>query len=88
MKMCEYVNNLFDMGFLFYVSKKNKKIVYDRKSYRTRLLNFSAYSGSLDMVFPRMYEGINYIILCDCFYEIMFENVKATDLTYFIISGD
>jgi hypothetical protein len=39
MRMCEYANNLLDMGLLVYLTKKNRRIIYGDLDYITYILN-------------------------------------------------
>jgi hypothetical protein len=46
MKICEYANNLLDMGLLVYLTDKNREIVYQDTTYFGYLFYFDNISSS------------------------------------------
>jgi hypothetical protein len=99
MRMCEYANNLIDMGILFYSIEGNRKIeyyateinryiVYEGNVYNIPLLFVSLNYNFLHMVFPKMFKDLDYIKLIEYYYTIGFEKSNEIDLTYLIIFGD
>jgi hypothetical protein len=82
MKMCEYVNNLFDMVTLLFVTEKNNDIAYDGIDIWTTRLLYVNSDQKFSMVFPQKYIDFNYIEFFEKYITIIFEKAKKIDLKF------
>jgi hypothetical protein len=76
------------MGLLVYLTEINRKIGYEKMTYKPTLLFVFANSGSFSMVFLKKDIGFNYIELVEENYTIRFEETNEIDLNYRIFFGD
>jgi hypothetical protein len=62
--MCEYMNNVFDMFLLVFVTEKNRKIVFESiETWTSTQSNVFSDVSSFTMVFPGNYRGLRFIEL-------------------------
>jgi hypothetical protein len=88
MRMCEYANNLIDMGLLVYLAEKNREIIYERISdWTTSLLFDSSYYDSFYIVFPEMFANLIYIRLNKGNSIISFAKSNSISLSFNIYYG-
>jgi hypothetical protein len=80
--MCEYANNLADMGILFYSIEDKRKIVYDEEKYAADLFSISIFQPSIYIAFHML--PYTYMILVMKFNNITFARVSDIYLQFFI----
>jgi hypothetical protein len=91
MKMCEFANNITNMGFLFRATNIHHDIIYKGKPLFPTLLYVVVQTGSFDKSFPIVYRGRNYTLLENDYIilhqggtKIEFEKTYAVFLVYHI----
>jgi hypothetical protein len=87
MNMCEYANNILDMGLLVYLAEKNRRIVYDNEDYASFLLYVYQYKEMPRMAIPKMNGELNFIRFSDWHKSMAIVNVSNVNLEFYILYG-